>query len=649
MRDPSIATIGPLGRSTRLFSAVKSNAHLNAYSRRLTTAALLPLLLWVGLLLYPQAAASQRQGRPAFSPEVETRFQRALDRYTKGEFAQARAEFQALLDLSLMHQRSSASALMLAKTLYKLHEYDLAIAAVAQLYEGFSQSRYLPEGDLVAGDCKFRKGETDAAADNYVKVLKGEGDMRLKARAADRLGEMVVAKRLSTAQIQRLKGDLTPDRFDEVVQFGRVRWTFRLGRSDAGASQAVTFLKTFPSSPFAGEAQALIRTTSAPAAAPPVPPLPADRQGRLKVAVLCPISRDLGKELRDGILLARDTMPPATGDSLDLVFEDSNDDPITSVKMVQKLVLDREVVAIVGDLTSRSTVPAAAVANASQVPLITPTASEDGIASIGTYIFQVNTTPGAQGRKVAEYAFRAGLRTFAILASLDAYGRRMAEAFAGRIQALGGKVVIQEWYSPGTTDFQNQVRRIHEVGAALAGTVAVGEPPDTSAAGADTVQVVTSIDGLLVAAQTPEDVILTVSQIAAHHIVTHLLGGDGWNSPSVSREVGGVVQNALFVSKYFEDPADTTARKFREAFRARFGRAPNVASALGYDAMTCILRAVAAGGTTREALRERLAAGQDFSGATGRVLLAPGERENSGMYILTIRDGRITPADVEGQ
>ncbi len=607
------------------------------------------LLLGVGLLLHPQTVAAQRPGRPALNQEVEARFQGALDRYTKGEFAQARVEFQALLDLSSRHQRSSAAALMLAKTLYKLQEYNLAVVAVAQLYDRFPESRYLPEGDLVAGDCRFRQGDAGAAADQYARVLRGAGDLRLRARAADRLGEMVATERLSPAQVERLRRDLTSVRFDEVVQFGQVRWAFRLGRPDLGASRATAFLKAFPDSPYAGEARALMRTPPGPATAPLPLPVSAGRPARLKVAVLCPISRDLGRELRDGILLARDLMPLATGDTLNIVFEDSEDDPVTSVKLAQKLAQDRDVVAILGDLTSRSTVPAAAVANASQVPLITPTASEDGIASIGDYVFQINATPGAQGGRIAEHAFRAGLKTFAILASLDPYGRHMAEAFAGRVSALGGKVVASEWYAPGTADFQSQIQRIREVGAALAGTAVIGGAPDTSASGSDTTQAVPFVDGLLVAAQSPEDVILIVSQVAPYHMASCLLGGDGWNSPRVSREVGGALENALFVSKYFEDSADTPARRFREAFRARFGRAPNVASALSYDAMTCVLRAIAAGGASREALRERLAAGQDFAGATGRVLLEPGERENSGMYVLTIREGRIVPADETGQ
>ena len=404
--------------------------------------------------------------------------------------------------------------------------------------------------------------------------------------------------------------------------------------------KAASFLKAFPDSPFAGEARALMR--SAPTS-PPASVSPVARQRFLKVAVLCPTSRDAGKDLRDGALLAQTLMPTPNVDSLRVVFEDSDDDPVTSVRLVQAFAQDRDVVAIVGDLTSRTTVPAAAVANALQTPMVTPTASEDGIASIGPCVFQINATPGAQGRKIAAAAAERGLRTFAILAASDVYGKHMAEAFAGRVEALGGKVVAREWYTPGTADFQAQIQRIREVGMAMAGTAPSAGAVDTT--GSEAALPAPGIDGLLAAAQTPEDVIMTVSQMLTSPVAAHLLGGDGWNSPSVSREIGGVAQGVLFVSKYYEDPSDAAGRRFREAFRARYGRAPNVASALGYDAMACVLRAIAEGGVSRETLRERLAAGQAFDGATGRVTLPPGERQNSGMYVLTIRDGKIVLAD----
>ncbi len=602
----------------------------------------LPLIL--GLLLCPRIAVSQVDGSLVFNPKAESGFIKALDRYQKTEFVEARLEFRVLTDLRPTHQRSSASALMLAKSNYKLQEYNLAVASVAELFDAFPNSRYLPEGDLVIGDCRFRQGDVEGAADIYIKVIKGGHDVRLRARAADRLSELVGAKRLSAERINRLKQEITPIPYDEVIQFGQIRWAFRLGWIDGGETMARAFTKKYPYSSFTAQVASLIRT-------PPMPPSstaspPGKVKGKAKVAVICPMLRAQGRELRDGILLAKETFSPSCG-SLELVFEDSKDDPITSIKRVQKLARDPNIVAIVGDLTSHATVPAAGVANAAKIPLVTPTASEDGIASIGAYIFQLNSTPGMQGRRIADSAHRIGIKTFVILSSLDTYGRHMAEAFSNRVRSLGGEIIAHERYSPGTVDFRNQILRIREVGEALMEPEEEVEPvvelPDSIVEEPDTLRTITSIEGLLVATQSDEEVILIYSQIIWHRIETQMLGGDGWNSPRVSREIGSVVKEPLFVSKYFEDSADFQAESFRGAFRKRFGRAPNVISALGYDAMTCILKAMEGGQTTRETIRAKLSGGLDFEGATGRVLFAPGKRKNSGMYILTIEDGMILP------
>ena len=605
--------------------------------------ATLSLLLILGLL-GPRIVISQVDGSLVFNPKAESGFLKALGRYQKAEFVEARREFKFLLNLRPTHQRSSSSALMLAKSNYKLQEYNLAVASVAELFDAFPNSRYLPEGDLVVGDCRFRQGDVEGAADLYIKVIKGGHDVRLRARAADRLSELVGAKRLSAERINRLKKEMAPIPYDEVIQFGQIRWAFRLGWIDGGETMARAFTKNYPYSSFSTQVASLIRT-------PPMPPSstafpPGKVKGKAKVAVICPMSRAQGRELRDGILLAKETFSPSSG-SPELVLEDSNDDPITSIKRVQKLARDPNVVAIIGDLTSHATVPAAGVANAAKIPLITPTASEDGIASIGPYIFQLNSTPGMQGRRIADSAHRNGVKTFAILSSLDTYGRHMAEAFSNRVRSHGGEIIAHERYSPGTVDFRNQILRIREVGESLMEPEEEVEPvvelPDSIVEEPDTLRTITSIEGLLIATQSDEEVILMTTQVIFHRIETQMLGGDGWNSSRVSREIGSVVKEPLFVSKYFEDSGDFQAESFRAAFRKRFGRAPNVISALGYDAMTCILKATEGGGTSRESIRAKLSGGLDFEGATGRVLLAPGERKNSGMYILTIEDGRILP------
>ncbi|HCK08841.1 MAG TPA: hypothetical protein DHW45_03130 [Candidatus Latescibacteria bacterium] len=165
-----------------------------------------------------------------FSQPAESLFQRSLARYIQANFIAARAGFTELVEELPPNQRTSAARLMLGKSYYKLREYNLALAAAIELYETFPYSRYLPEADLLIGDCYFHQGQVYSAATQYARVLTAKASIRLKARAADRLGQMSGAGRLTDRDIDRLRGDFGRQIIDEALTFGKARWPEKLCR-----------------------------------------------------------------------------------------------------------------------------------------------------------------------------------------------------------------------------------------------------------------------------------------------------------------------------------------------------------------------------------------------------------------------------------
>ncbi len=380
------------------------------------------------------------------------------------------------------------------------------------------------------------------------------------------------------------------------------------------------------------------------------------QNARYKIGVIAPLDSPHGKALCNGILLARDRNLLASRDAVGLVFEDSEGDPIRAVHAAQHLAKERDVIAIIGALTSAETIPIATLLGAQKVPLVAPTASDDGIASLSPYIFQVNATPGAQGRRIAEHAVeKQGLRVLATLASRDNYGRRIAHEFTAKAEALGAEVLIQEWYEPGTTDYRRQFERIRSAGLALQlpddlaakidalilGAMHIA-PPSPVAVDPDTVQpkVVETLDGILIAGDD-EDILLIAPQFHSALIPSQVLGSDGWNHANVARDGGNYVDRAVFVAKYYEQSRLESVQNFVNAYRSRFGKEQNIVAALGYDAMLAILHGINAGGTSRDRLRDRLETLTDVPGATGKISFGTGVRENGWMYMLTIRNGRI--------
>ncbi len=432
--------------------------------------------------------------------------------------------------------------------------------------------------------------------------------------------------------------------------FGKARWHLKLGNRSAGAQRLSAFLDHDPRTALARQ---ILTPTSPPPIRPSQPRLE-PQNARYQIGVIAPLNTPHGEALRNGILLARAHHPLA--EPIGLVFEDSGGDPIRAVRAAQHLVEERGVIAIIGALTSAETTPIAALLGAQQVPLVAPTASEDGIASLSPYVFQINATPGAQGRRIAEHAVRTqGLRTLATLASRDAYGRRIAREFTAKAEGLGAEVLIQEWYEPGTTDYRRQFERIRNAGLALRpvdafaleidalilGDLYIAPPPPVEV-DPDTaeVEVVETLDGILIAGDDT-DILLIAPQFHSALVASQVLGSDGWNHAEVARDGGNYVEGAVFVAKYHEQSHLESVQNFINAYRSRFGNEQNIVAALGYDAMLAILHGIGAGGNTRDRLRDRLETLTDLPSATGKISFGKGNRENGWMYLLTIRNGKI--------
>lgn len=613
------------------------------------------------LVLVSLLTVAQPSGARVGRGEIESRFRNAVGDYSGGNFRAAERAFRSLAEAEPAHRRTSASWLMLAKSLYKLGKYDLALATAAGIDDAFPRSRYLPEADLVVGDCEFRQGRVYSAASRYARVVSGEGDLRLKARAADRLGQLAGAGRITDRDVARLERDFGTATVAEAMAFGRARWPSKLAGAEPSDQEMAGFADRYPNGVFAAltrekrpEAERVQPAGPGVRRTPPAAESEAPTDARFAIGVIAPLASAPGKDMVDGILVARELHQINAGERVALVFKDSEGSPVRALKAAQSLIEDHGVIAIIGALTSAETLPIAALAGAHEVPLIAPTASEDGLATLSPYVFQVNATPGAQGRRIADYAVReSGLRTLATFASRDPYGERIAKEFTARAEESGSEVIIQTWYEPGTTDYRGQMERIRDAGLALhppeilsdeidsliLGSIRLAPPPPVEV-DPDTVQPapVHTLEGLLIVGGK-DDVLLIAPQVAFHLIHSQLLGSDGWNHHEVARN--SYMDGAVFVAKYSTRSDLVSVHEFLGTFRQRFNRDQSIAAALGYDAMRAVLTAIERGGTSPERLQHTLENLGEIPGATGKISFSRGNRENAWMYLLNIHKGKI--------
>jgi len=115
-----------------------------------------------------------------------------------------------------------------------------------------------------------------------------------------------------------------------------------------------------------------------------------------------------------------------------------------------------------------------------------------------------------------------------------------------------------------------------------------------------------------------EDVALAVPGMQFFNLQIPLLGSDQWDRPDL-RDHLAELEGAVFTSPYWEESPDGPARRFDEAYRAKYAAKPGVLAAQAFDAATLMAQAIRGGASDRASLRAFLAHVDGYDGASGRT------------------------------
>ena len=341
----------------------------------------------------------------------------------------------------------------------------------------------------------------------------------------------------------------------------------------------------------------------APAPAAPAPAQPAT--GPLLIGTVGALTgpeAHFGSESRNGAQLAVEEANAAggiQGRQLVLRSYDSQSKPEEAANAMTRLVNQDRALFVVGENQSSLSLAMAPAAAKGEVPMIAPSSTNPRVtAEGGPYVFRVCFTDTFQGQLLARYA-RETLKAERVAMLVDQksdYAVGLAKVFATRFGALGGKIVAEEAYAKGDTDFRAQLTR------------AKAARPE-----------VLFIPGYY------SDVGPMARQARELGMRVTLLGGDGWDSGDRLGQLGGAaVEGALYSTHFAPDNPGGRVQGFIARYKARFGNVPDALGALGYDAARVGIDALRrSSGVGGPALREQVARTRDFDGVTGKITLGP--------------------------
>jgi branched-chain amino acid transport system substrate-binding protein len=339
--------------------------------------------------------------------------------------------------------------------------------------------------------------------------------------------------------------------------------------------------------------------------AKPTPGAPQPSTGPLLIGMVGALTgpeAHFGLETQNGVHLAVEEANAAggvQGRMLALRSYDSQSRPEEAANAMTRLVNQDRALFVVGENQSSNSLAMAPAAAAGEVPMISPSSTNPRVTSEGgPYVFRVCFTDTFQGQILARFA-RETLKAERVGMLVDQksdYAVGLAKVFARRFGALGGKIVAEEAYAKGDTDFRSQLTR------------AKAARPE-----------VLFIPGYY------SDIGPMARQARELGLRATLLGGDGWDSGERLGQLGGTaVEGALYSTHFAPDNPGGRVQQFLARYKARFGHVPDALGALGYDAARVGIDALRrSNGVGGAALREQIARTRDFEGITGRITLGP--------------------------
>lgn len=355
----------------------------------------------------------------------------------------------------------------------------------------------------------------------------------------------------------------------------------------------------------------------------------------IKVGVLAPLTggvAEYGNAVNNGVMQYVEELNAKggiNGKQVELVVYDEEGDPVKAVTGYNYL-MDQNVVAIIGDVTTAPTIAVVAESQADGTPMITASATAEAVtcqlAADGSVdevyenMFRSCFIDPFQGNKMAAFAIdELKAKTAAVLYNVGSdYSAGCAKAFQETANENGLEVVAVESYADGAVDFQSQLTNI------------AAKNPD-----------------VLFVPDYYSVVALVAQQAQNAGVKATMLGSDGWDSVMDVITDPVLLEGSYYCSGYSIEDTREEVQTFVKNYQAKYDATPNMFAAQGYDAAMILCAAIgqaeasgskAGSDDYRDAIIAAMKA-TDMNCVTGHVTYNEFNNPEKSAAIITIADG----------
>jgi ABC-type branched-subunit amino acid transport system substrate-binding protein len=556
-----------------------------------------------------------------------------------GKCSEALSPLQKVYKSSFRKSSGEKAAVMLTECYLREHKREEALKLSSRFLEYYVNSIYRERMELANAIVSVEQGNVYEGVESMLRVLAYTKNPAAKSRTKDVAIQTLAASLLTADQLQALLEKYPVDK--DVIGWMQLQ----IGRECQNAKRYRAARYWYKKVIAGGVAENLSNT-----AQKGLESLEDQGAGMPTVLVLAPLSGDFaefGAAAIQGVILAHEKA--GLKNKVNLRVADTRADAAQALLRTQQAINQDSVVAVIGPIMSA---PAATVAawlgsNFQNIPMLTPTATDDGIAKMGPNIFQVNITMDNLAKSIADFATKClNIREFAILSPLGGYGASMSQSFTTAVERRGASIVAFRNYEEGRPDYKTEFSLLRDVRFKQLNR------RQNIARGANDLDAVNAkerrfymqdstfnIPGIFIPATNPGDAGLMAGQVAFNKISGVLLGASGWYGRELLIQGKRQVDSSYFsVPAMDMDGANENFKKFATAFKERWGDEPgeDKVSGLSYDAANIVFSSLE---KKPNSLTNAINNTADFPSVYGEIKFKRGV--NSNTKIVTVNKGKF--------
>lgn len=308
------------------------------------------------------------------------------------------------------------------------------------------------------------------------------------------------------------------------------------------------------------------------------------------------------------------------GKKLELVPADNKSEPSEAAAAAQKLA-DEGVVTVVGPLTTSAMLAAVPIMDGAKIPSLTPSATnpkvtmDDKTGKVRPYVFQTCFIDPYQGEVMANFAAKKlnAKKAVVLIDNSSDYAKGLAKYFEDNFTKQGGQVVGTEAYLQKDTDFNATLTKIKALN------------PDF-----------VYVPGYY------QEVGLILKQARAMGMTMAFGGGDGWDSPTLAEIAGAdALKNSYCSTLFTAEEGNKKSEAFIKAYQDKYSAPPSYFSALTYETIELIAKAIGDANSTDPAkVRDAVEKISGFEGLAGTMKFNQNHNAIRPAYILTYKEGK---------